>query len=124
MLNCGDTFLTSDGEDEDFHLWIVITPPSEGEVVTVSLTTRRKNSETIVVLRKGDHPFIEHESVIAYSYSRIRVVDDIEDAITNGAAKQREPVSNDILKRVQAGLIDSDFVPNGVRHYYKSVMKC
>jgi hypothetical protein len=57
MLNCGDTFLTSDGEDEDFHLWIVITPPSEGEVVTVSLTTRRKNSETIVVLQKGDHPY-------------------------------------------------------------------
>lgn len=74
MLNCGDTFLTRDGEGEDFHLWIVITPPSEGEVVTVSLTTRRKNSETIVVLRKGDHPFIEHESVIAYSYSKIRMV--------------------------------------------------
>jgi hypothetical protein len=74
--------------------------------------------------KKETIPIIEHESVIAYSYSRIRVVDDIEDAIKNGAAKQREPVSNDILKRVQAGLIDSDFVPNGVRHYYKSVMKC
>ena len=30
MLNCGDTFLTGDEEDLDLHLWIIISPPSEG----------------------------------------------------------------------------------------------
>jgi len=45
MLECGDTFLTGDDEDEGYHLWIVMTPPSEGEVVTVSVTTLRKRSE-------------------------------------------------------------------------------
>src|SRR5258708_2588959 len=93
MLKEGDTFLTGDAEDQSLHLWIVITPPTEGEVVTVSVTTRRRKSETLVVLKSGDHPFIEHESVIAYSYSRIRSVDDISAAIRNDTAKQREPIS-------------------------------
>jgi len=122
MLNEGDTFLTAD-EDEEFHLWIVITSPAEGEVVTVSVTTRRKKSETLVLLKPGEHPFIVHDSVVAYSYARIRAVDDIETAFLNGTAKRREPVSPELLARVKAGLLDSDFTPNGVRHYFQSVTK-
>jgi len=67
---------------------------------------------------------ITHESVISYSYSKIRFVSDIETAVKNGFAKKREPVSSELLKRVQNGLIDSDFTPNGVRHFYKEVMEC
>lgn len=121
MLNCGDTFLTGDDEDDDYHLWIIVTQPSEGEVITVSVTTQRKKSENLVVLQAGDHPFITHPSVIAYGYSKIRAVDDIENAIRNGSAKQREPVSEAILQKVRNGLADSDFTPNYVRHYFNSL---
>jgi hypothetical protein len=31
MLKCGDTFLTGDGDEETFHLWIIITPPNQGD---------------------------------------------------------------------------------------------
>ncbi|HET6843927.1 MAG TPA: hypothetical protein VFK06_19960 [Candidatus Angelobacter sp.] len=120
MLSEGDTFLTAD-DDEELHLWIVITSPAEGEVVTVSVTTRRKKSESLVLLKQGDHPFIVHDSVVAYSYARIRAVDDIETAFLNGTAKRREPVSQELLARIKTGLVDSDFTPNGVRHYFKSV---
>lgn len=123
MLNCGDTFLTGDSS-EDFHLWIIITPPTEGEVVTVCMVTAHKKSERLVVLDVGDHPFIKHESIIAYRWSKIRAVDEIESAFLTQAAKPREPVSDAILRKVQAGLLDSDFTPNGVLHYYKSVMGC
>jgi len=122
MLECGDTFLTGDAEDEDYHLWIVLTPPKEGEVVTVSVTTRRKRSETLVLLQPGDHPFIVHESVIAYAYARIRAVDDVENALLNGTAKKREAAGRELLRRARAGLLDSEFTPNGVLHYYKEVM--
>ncbi len=60
------------------------------------------------MLKSGDHPFIEHESVIA---------------IRNDTAKQREPISRELLTRVQAGLLDSDFTPNGVRQYFREVME-
>lgn len=122
MLECGDTFLAGDTDNEDFHLWIVITPPIEGEVVTVCVTTKRKRSETLVVLRAGDHPFVVHDSVVAYNYSTIRLVDDIEAALLTGAAKKREPIASAILQRVQVGLLDSDRTPNGVLRYYKDVM--
>lgn len=122
MVSCGDTFLTGDGDEDNFHLWIIITPPNEGEVVTVCVVTAHRRSERLVVLNKGDHPFIQHESVIAYRYAKIRAVDDIEAAFATSAAKQREPVAEAILKKAQNCLIESDFTPNGVRYYFKSVM--
>lgn len=124
MLKCGDTFLTGDGDEDNFHLWIIITPPSEGEVVTVCVMTAMKRSERLTVLNKGDHPFIKWESVIGYGFSKIRSVAEIEAAICSGVAKQREPVDGEVLNKAQAGIVDSDFTPNGVRHFYREVMGC
>jgi hypothetical protein len=123
MLNRGDTFLTGDEQEDTLHLWIILTPPSEGEVVTASVTTKRRNSERLVELHPGDHPFIVHDSVIAYSYTRIRTVEEIEIALASGAAKIREPVTPELLRRICSGLLDSDFTPNGVRSFYKDMLK-
>jgi hypothetical protein len=122
MLDCGDTFLTGDGDEDNFHLWIIITPPTEGEVVTVCLVTARKGSERLVVLNQGDHPFVRRESVIAYAHSKIRAIEDIRELLKRGLARRREPVSFPLLKRIQAGLLESEFTPNGVLFYYRSVM--
>lgn len=122
MLTCGDTFLIEDEDGPECHLWIVITPPNEGEVVIVSVTTKRKKSEILVVLNKGDHPFIEHESVIAYRYSKVVTTESVEAAIRNGTARQREAASPNLLKRAQEGLLESDFTPNGIKSLYKSFM--
>ena len=121
MLSRGDTFLTGDGDEDNFHLWIIVTPPSEGEVITVCVVTAIKRSERLVVLNIGDHPFIRHESVISYGYSKIRAVCDIEAAIAGRAARQREAIAEPILRRIEAGLVDSDFTPNEVRHYYNGL---
>ena len=122
MLSCGDRFLTGDGEEDNFHLWVVITPTEEGEVVTVCVVTAHRRSERLVVLQTEDHPFIQHESVIAYGFLKIRTVSDIQELLNRGFAKRRDPVSAALLKRIRAGLLDSDFTPNGVRAYYCEVM--
>jgi len=122
MLDCGDTFLTGDDDEGNFHLWVIITPVIEGEVVTVCLVTAHRKSERLVVLNQGDHPFVQHESVIAYYFSKIRMVSDIEELLIKGIARKREPVTPDLLRRIQAGLIDSDFTPNNVRAFYREVM--
>jgi hypothetical protein len=119
MLKCGDTFLIEDEDGPERHLWIVITPPNEGEVVIVSVTTRRKKSETLVVLNKGDHPFLKWESVIAYRFSRVVTVDSIEDAIRNGTAIKDAAASPKLLARAQSGLTESEFTPNGIAELYK-----
>jgi hypothetical protein len=122
MLECGDTFLAGDTEYDQYHLWIIITPPAAGAVVTVSLTTRRKLSDPLVVIKPGEHPFVKCESVVAYRYASVRHVADIEKAISNGTAIKREKASAEILRRVRLGLLESDFTPIGIRHLYKEFM--
>lgn len=122
-MKAGDTFLAGKDEDEKLHLRIVVTEPNaEGEVAVVSVTTRRNRSEGLVVLQVGDHPFIRHESVIAFAYAEITSVAGIERAIAAGTARTREPASVALLKRVQAGLLDSDFTPNGVRQFGREIL--
>jgi mRNA-degrading endonuclease toxin of MazEF toxin-antitoxin module len=122
MLTCGDTFLIEDVDGPECHLWIVITPPGEDEVVIVSVTTKRQKSETLVILKKGDHPFIEHDSVIAYKYSKVVTVESIETALKNGTAKRHQPASDSLLKRAQQGLLESDFTSHGVRSLFRIFM--
>lgn len=121
MISRCDTFLTGEEDDETLHLWVVVTPPIDGEVVIVSITTRRRTSETILVLRKGDHPFIEHDSVPACGYARIESVEQIEHAIKAGTAKAREPMPDSLTQRILGCVRESDFTPNGVRHYLNGI---
>lgn len=122
MLRCGDTFLTGDGDEDNFHLWIIVTPPTQGEVVTVCLVSMNKRTERLVGLKVGDHPFVKHDSAISYNFSKIRTVADIEAMLDNGFANAKEPMAPEVLRRIQAGVVDSDFTPNGVRAYYRQVM--
>ena len=122
MITCGDTFLLEDEDGCDQHLCIVVTPPTEEKVVVVSVTTRHNRSEILVVLQKEEHPFLTHESVIAYRYSRIVKVEYIENAVKNRNAAPRQRSSENLLKRAQAGLVESEFTPYGVITFYKSAM--
>jgi len=98
-----------------------VTSPKAGEVVVVSVTSRRQHSEGLVILQPGDHPFIQHESVVAYRFSEIREVAAIEAALRNGQARQKEPVAEAVLQRIRAGLKDSLFTPNHVLQYFQEV---
>jgi len=122
MVSCGNTFLIEDEDGYDCHLCIVITPPYEGQVVIVSVTTERSRSETLVRLKAGDHPFITHNSVISYAYSRIIDVEEIERTVKSGMAKPRADASPALLKRVQDGLTESDRTRNDVRMFYREIM--
>ena len=122
MVACGDTFLSGDDEYEDYHLNVVLTPPNDGEVITVSITTLRKLSEKLVTLQPVDHPFITRPSVVAYSYTRIRKVIDIEAALEAGNATAREPVTQALLGKIRSGLLESDRVEHGVKQLYRFIM--
>jgi len=52
---CGDTFMLEDEDGEDEHLHILLTSPSlAGEVVTASISTRRRWSEALVCVHPGN----------------------------------------------------------------------
>jgi mRNA-degrading endonuclease toxin of MazEF toxin-antitoxin module len=123
MITCGNTFLLEDEDGYDCHLCIVITPPNYGEVVIVSVTTQRAKSEMLVRLNKEDHPFLEHDSVISYAYSRVTSVDEIERAVKSGTAIPRTDASPKLVQRAQDGLIESDRTPTWVKQRYKDIME-
>lgn len=122
MIGYGDTFMLADDDDATGHLHIIITKPNEkGEVVTVSATTERKYSETLVTLKEGDHPRITHASVIGFAYSKIRTIQDLEALIKSYDCKKKAPMEEKILERCRKGALESDNTPNEVRDFLESL---
>jgi hypothetical protein len=121
-LTLGDTFMLEDEDGIDEHLHVIITNPSStDEVITVSISTRRANSECLVCLHPGEHPFIVRESVCPYRFAKIRTCAGIAAALADGRARAKEPASKELVTKLAAGLLDSDFAPPGVRAYYLEV---
>jgi hypothetical protein len=120
-MECGDAFMLDDDDETKEHLHVILTrPTAEGEVITASICSRHRWSETLVCLDVGGHPFIRHASVVAYRHSKIRKCAAIEAAIARGYARPKEKASSQLLKRMQAALIDSDFVANDVRAFFRN----
>ncbi len=120
----GTTFILEDEDGSKEHLHVVLTEPSMAdEVITVSISTRRRVSETLVCLQVGDHPWITKESVVAFHFAAIRTCSAIQAAIAAGKARLMPPASPELVKRILAGLVDSDFTPPAVRAYYKGLMQ-
>jgi hypothetical protein len=121
MIGYGDTFMFDDEEDVKGHLHIIITKPNEkGEVVTVSVVTVRRNSESIVTLNQGDHPRITRPSTIEFTYSKIRTIPQIQDLLDNYDATKKPPMDEKILERCRRGAAESDNTPNEVRAFLES----
>jgi len=119
QMECGDTFIIEDEDEEGEHLHVLLTSPSlAGEVVTASISTRRSWSETLVCVHPGEHPFIRSESVVPYRFSAIRTCAAIEAAVRAGTARPKEKATPELVSKMQAGLIESDFTLPGVRAYF------
>jgi hypothetical protein len=119
-MDCGDAFMIDDEDEAKEHLQVVLTKPTAlGEVITVPICTRYRWSETLVCVEPGEHPFIQHSSVVSYRHARIRKCAAIDRAIENGKARSKKRVSENLLTRMQKGLLDSDFVSNEVRAFFK-----
>jgi hypothetical protein len=101
------------------HLWFVLTdrdgvPP---RVVAVMLRTATRFTDTTLVLRPGDHPFVRHESSVHYSTARWFSVSSILAAVSRGRCHLLPDASDDLLRKVRAGLLASPFTVNAVRDY-------
>jgi hypothetical protein len=111
-MRSGDTFVMAvAGRSAKPHLWFVLTDPDPetGKVVIVSLSTLREGKDQTVILRRGDHPFITHESVIVYWDAQCVCADELRQASRNGLVKPHEPCADWLLKHIQDGLLASPF---------------
>jgi len=119
-VSCGDTFLLPPTASSDPHLWIVLTDPEGNptpQVVMVNLTSMRPGADTTVVLDRGDHSFIRHETVVYYGDARFADPGALEKGVGAGMATRHDPLNDDLLKRVQDGLLESNETPIRIKRY-------
>ena len=109
--SCGTTFHLRG------HLWVVVfeLPGLPKRVVAVSLTTKRKGSDTTVILGPNDHKFIIRETVVSFADARIFDRNNLVDRIKKKFFGINDPFDDDITKRLQEGLILSPFTPRGIK---------
>ena len=120
MLSCGDTFLIPKSKNEVEHLWVVVTEPGEdGRAVCVNISTRQEYSDSTVVLKPGEHPYIKHDSIVYYTDAQVLDLNSVEAALNaktrSFVCQDHESCSEALLKRIQKGLIDSPHTPKGIK---------
>ena len=109
-MNAGDTFFEpGDGG----HLWMVLsTEAQDGTVALANLTThdpdrRRLCSEQCIVIRRGEHPFVRHDSCVYYDDAYLAPTYWIQRGVEEGTNRLSEPLSAQLLARVRQGALDS-----------------
>ncbi len=114
------------------HLFIVVTPPdfvlnSSNQliesVVVVNFTTKKPGKDDTVVLTPQDHRFIRHETVVSYPDARFVKVSVIQEYMTQGQSTFDDDCADDLLEKIQDGLLASPFTPNKIKKYYKSIIE-
>jgi hypothetical protein len=115
---CGSSFFLSG------HLWIVITAAStwSEDVIIVNLTTKRQNSDTTVILKLGDHSFIKHDTVVSYADARKVAKSSIIDRVRKRYFEPSDDFTDDIIQKIQRGLLISPHTPKYVKKFYKQLV--
>jgi hypothetical protein len=124
MVRMGDTYLLPKPGHSTPHLWIVLTEPdaTSGDVIMVNLTTQRSYSDATVVLNAGDHPFVQHATVVNYSDARYARAAALDTAAKSGICRLMKPMSEDVLKRIQEGLLNSPHTPNKIKSAFRGAL--
>ena len=102
FLKVGTCFQFQDRPDDD-HLYVVISDPHQTDVILVSVTTKRRFTDTACELAVGDHPFIQHDSCISYEYAEIVAVATIEAKLVAGDLRLGEDFSKSVILRIWEG---------------------
>lgn len=111
------------------HLFFIILGPMlfddcgrVPQVLMVSATTIRDDIpyDSACALDKGDHPFIQHASYIAYRQIRMDSVAHVERMVHSAAWTPREPCEQRLLKRIIAGALTSKLISRGFKQLFQS----
>ncbi len=122
MGPCGYTYLDGDDSTEDYHLHIIASDQSsDGFVIVVSVSTLYRFADRTVLLRAGEHPRIGHDSFIAYNFAKVQKLSDITARMTTRPKLVKEPCTAELLKKVQAGILESEQTENGVRNLFREI---
>jgi hypothetical protein len=104
-MKAGDTFFLAGGA-ADRHLRVIISDPSidPQRVLFVSMTSYDVSKEDACLLDVADHPFVQHETCIAYADAREAPLESLIKLRDAGHLRLGEPVSSELLDRIRRGV--------------------
>jgi hypothetical protein len=117
MIGPGFTYLSRRPPHYTPHLYIIISPIIDDMVVFVNITTPKWDSDDTCILNIGDHSFVKHKSIINYGDAKETKIDYLEEAISKNYIIPHDPVSDGLLKRIQAGALDSSAFNPSLKKY-------
>jgi molybdopterin-guanine dinucleotide biosynthesis protein A len=119
IVGSGSALLLREPNRTKFHLWFVLTDPEgvDGLMIAVMVCTMKVFADETVLLEPGDHPFIKHESYVAYTSAKYVKRSRIEIALRSHHCFLKQSMSPPLLKRVQDGLLTSPYTVHAVRDY-------
>src|SRR5271169_3596323 len=116
-MHCENTLLIpAPGLKATPLLWVILTRPDQLCII-VCLSTLRYDKEQTVVLRRGDHGFVGHDTAVLYSYAEIVDVNHLLQQVADGLALRHESCRPDILKLIQDGIPASPFTPRKIANF-------
>lgn len=100
-----------------FHLFVVLNDPSQIDgypgnmcaLVCVCSTYENVPFDSTCELNPGSHPFIEHESHIAYKHARLEPASTLEQLVEKGVFRVHQPCGDPPFSEIKAGLNSSKF---------------
>ena len=104
------------------HLWSVLNAPAgTGRVALANITThdptnRRRCGAHCLLVRHGEHPFVEagHASCVRYA-DVLYPLPVVTRAAEHPDTERREPLGAELLARIQLGIFDSPRTPDDVK---------
>jgi len=117
MTKPGETVLDV---DEGNHLHIVLSTETDaGQVAIANFTTHyeshRRRPTGCLIIAPHEHPWLRHESCIAYEHARLFDMERLNQKIRQGQLAQQQPCSATLLRRIQLEALDSILVPNDAK---------
>jgi hypothetical protein len=109
-LRVGDCFLNQNPGSPE-HLWIVVAGPTPaGELAIFNITSWREGCDESCIVERGEHPFVQHKSVVAYARGQL-LSDETWALLQRHGCTMKPPVSAELLRKIQDGALASDFTP-------------
>jgi hypothetical protein len=117
MVSLGETFYGGGEVHGADHLWIVINDPQahNGTALIVNVTTLRPGADTTYVLRRGDHPFIQHDSYVRFSSAKEASSRDIELLIKAGHLRPHQSADTMLVERIRTAAQAAPQLPTGLK---------
>lgn len=104
------------------HLFICLTDPigKDRETLLVSVSSVQPGvpHDSTCLLYPGDHPFVRHDSFVAYWHSRIETAEALSRGVKSGILVPQDILDPGIFARVCAGTEQSRHLAPRYRAFY------